>query len=308
MEDLKPYTAPCSLLTAKYLGCKDRLITAGNSSSYASIKVLFADYINGVDGKRSLREVESLQIGGGVGGPDEEKTSCTALELCGIPRMGKTIAAVATINRNSYEGSISLYDLNSTVDSASLTPFNAGCRMTKQPIVSAYTSLSFDRDSELLASSTETGEVIVWDIMTGTEVARQRVDATGVTKVQFTRSGQLLTVGSSLDSQINLWDVRASNTHSQQQWNPSSSNSDTARYALFINEKLKKHRSSAEFAPSNGILQYSSVFYHPYQDKIIAGSHIGSVVIWDLRSSASIEFQPHNSTGTTAVSLLLSCV
>ncbi len=281
-------TISSSIVNGRFLGSKDRVILAGNSPN-ANLQIHYSSFKNGNEGRKQFLKKSEVTLSG----------NCTAMELCGIPRQAKTYAAVARVNRQNGQGLIPLVDVETSVNAANLYAhddkeyalFDNFC---------PYTSLSFQSDHELLATSTESGEIIVYDLYAGKEVSRVRADPTGVSKVRFTRTGQLVSIGDSgSKAQIKIWDLR-----SQQR----------AGLALSISQQLSSRhtpsssptgvtsgsRSFSPQPPSSSAPHYTSVCPHPMQDKIMCGTSSGAVAVWDLRNAASsscMEFQPHHSRG-----------
>ncbi len=274
-------TISASLNSAKFLGSKDRILVSGNNPS-TNLQIQYSSFVNGVNGKKQFKKISEATLAG----------ACTALELCGIPRLGKTFAAVAKTDRANKNGSISLIDVETGVNSAHLqthddeeyTLFDGFC---------PYTSLSFLSDREILAVGSESGEIILFDLYVGKEVTRIKADPSGVNKLRFMRTGQLISLGNSSKSQVRIWDLK----------------SNGAGQVLHLSDEISSGRSSSgsnspmNTSSNNRSTQqlYSSVCPHPVQNTVMCGTTEGEVVLWDLRnaSSSSLEFRPHHCKGET---------
>ena len=58
---------------------------AGNELS-TNLQILYSKYANGEDGKTTIKSVANLNL----------NNQCIDVEICGVPRLAKTFAAVAT--------------------------------------------------------------------------------------------------------------------------------------------------------------------------------------------------------------------
>lgn len=164
---------------------------------------------------------------------------------------------------------------------------------------SSYTSLSFYSDQEILAAATDSGLVILWDLYADKEIRRFTADSCGLTKLEFTRAGQLLTCGQSTSAQLHIWDVRTSlYSSSMSSLVPSDSPSNVRVSAV----KCYRHPKSSMETQSQPHLYYSSISSQSIYNKIICGTSRGSIAIWDLRSEVVSEFQTYSPQSTvTAV-------
>lgn len=277
-----------SLKAGRFLGSKDRVLVAGNGfngtavgnkSSGTTVQVLYSKFDNEVDGPSHFVPTSELNLNG----------RCSDLELCGVPRLAKTFAAVTKSNPNTGAGSISLIDVETSISSSILTEIEAKGDLTSQSSsFCPYSAITFDSNTEILAAATEAGEVILWDMYSGKEISRTIADACGVNKLKFLKTGQLVTVGNSVDCQIKLWDLKVAPTS----WT-----------TVFSRGLCKNYQSSSNYAshPSKRHPRYTSLLCHPVQDKIISGTATGSMVVWDLRSEVPVEHQVQSSRITDSI-------
>ena len=116
------------------------------------------------------------------------------------------------------------------------------------------TSMAYSSSQGLLATSSETGVVALYDFNAPNQTLRaMKADAAGVNQIKFDRKGQILTVGNSC-GHLKVWDVRSGAT--------------VAWRGL----------------PQRGV-SLTSVLPHPVTDTVFCGTSDGSVVAWDLRTS-----------------------
>lgn len=284
-----------NLVAGKYLGSKDRLITLGNEKG-SHLQVFYSKYLNGVDGLTIFGPTASYR--------GEAPSSAQSLEICGIPRLAKTFAAVAETNKKNGSCFISLVDITTSAHFADLSEYNSlrsSPASEEESTKSAYTSLAFDPDSEVFASGTDAGDVVLWDITQGVEVHRIRADQCGVNKVKFLRSGKLLTLGSSPQDQVKLWDLRMDHARGVR---PAASASMAASGTALMPTTpsfTPISRGRTAFANSFSVRnrpQLKCISGHPVQDKVLCGCSSGAVAVWELRSLTFEEFQPHYNTVT----------
>jgi WD40 repeat protein len=296
-------TVSSNLKKGKFLGSKDRIILCGNNPT-TNVQIQYSSFVNGVEGKRQFQRMSEVSFG----------ESCVDMELCGIPRLTKTFAAVAKTNRTTGSGSISLIDVETHLNTAQLHAQNEKDYALFDSFC-PYTSLSFQPDLELLATGTESGEIILFDLYAGREVSRIRADPTGVHKLSFMPTGQLVSIGCSEKSQIKIWDLKMKNsTRSSAATSPKRSlKSTSASQILSLSQEISHStRSSPSNSPvgrsgssspfssrQNAQVQYTCVSPHPIHERVVCGTNTGSIVVWDLRnlSGSSMEFQPHQSRG-----------
>lgn len=152
----------------------------------------------------------------------------------------------------------------------------------------AYSAITFDSNTEVLAAANEAGEVTLWDMYSGREISRITADACGINKIKFLKTGQLVTVGNSVDCQIKIWDLKSAPTS----WT-----------AVFNRGLCKNYHSSSNYAnnPGKRNPRYTSLLCHPVLDKIVSGTSTGSVVVWDLRTELPLEHQVQSSRITDSI-------
>eukprot|EP01037_Dinobryon_pediforme_P017251 gene17251-17441_t len=138
----------------------------------------------------------------------------------------------------------------------------------------------FHKTSGLYLAGREDGTVLSWDLNAGKEVYRFNADACGVKKVQYLRTGQLLTLSSSNGGlntpQLKIWDLRAK---------------DQCIFALGRQSK----GADKENVDTKRKARYTCVRSHPIDEKILTGTSTGSVVVWDLRSGEAVDYRVHSS-------------
>jgi WD40 repeat protein len=118
----------------------------------------------------------------------------------------------------------------------------------------------------ILAATNELGEVVLWDVGVSKIISKFQADGVGVNKVVFSSSGELLTAGCSSNSQLRLWDIRASLSSNAAQ--PSA-------------VKQFKHPQAG---PASAFQYYSAVCSYPNLSKVLCGTADGVVCEWDCRT------------------------
>lgn len=257
----------------KYLGSKDRFLVGGNGSN-GKVKIYYSEFLNGIDGKKEFFEKASVDIDGYL----------TSIEICGVPRLNKSYAALAG-NRNDNTGFVEIYDLAINRNIASLS-LNQSILQNFQSS-SSISSLSYNPENEILAIGNEAGELILYDLYSNTEVFRKNLDPIGITKIKFTPSGQLIVVGNSNGPSAKLWNVRYGQN-------------ETLNFASEIvttKEEKSMTPKSSKSSFSYSLSTFTSVAIHPTLDRAIFGTSSGSLVLWDLRTNANVEYRPHESPG-----------
>lgn len=284
-------TLPISLIDGKFLGSRDRMVFAGNSpNSNVNIQYVIQDEVS----KESYFQNKcELFLSG----------TCTGMEICGVSRLAKSFLAIANTDQNgSGDSSIALVDIETSLNEANMKHTHSLQSISG----SAYTSLSFYGDQEQLAGATDSGDIILWDLYTGKEIRRFCADQCGVNKIEFTKSGQLLTCGQSSTTQLHIWDIRTN----------LSGGSSLSCNAIAQNEKnvqvkasrALQHPSSSQISNQyTNPSQYDSLYYtslssQSIYNKIICGTSQGSIAIWDIRTEVVTQFQPYASNSiVTAV-------
>ena len=292
-------TLPISLVCGKFLGSRDRLVVVGNSpSSNVGIQYVVEDEQSGESYFQNKCE---LLLNG----------TCTGMEICGVSRLAKSFIAVSNTDQGGNgKSSIDLIDVETDISDATMRKAHT----IESASSSAYTSLSFYSDQEILAAATDSGSVILWDLYSGAEIRRFVADSCGVSKLEFTRSGQLLTCGQSTSAQLHVWDIRTNfqDSLNQQQISQSSMTSlpiigngggvkvSAVRALKHPTQQSDPMSMSYSYHPSN--IQYTSLSSNSIYNKIICGTSNGSIAIWDLRSEIISEFQPYSAlSSVTAV-------
>ena len=297
-------TLPFSLLSAKFLGASDRLVVAGNSG--ASHGIVEVQYVE--QDSVFLNKCEFSFVG----------RSVTATELCGVGRLGKSILAVGTApastnpttvfsssssSSNSSSSSSSnfsspaggvgldLLDVVAAVDGATIKPvmsLRGGGTDGHPPLdASSLVSLSFYGDQEVLAAGGEEGDVALWDLGTGKQLRRFCADACGLTQIEFTRSGQLITCGMATTHQLQMWDVRCSG-------NRAVAGTDVTFARALQHPAAAAVDGDANYTRrSRSQLYYTSVSTQSLYNKVLCGTSRGGLAVWDLRSEAVAQYQPH---------------
>ena len=132
-------------------------------------------------------------------------------------------------------------------------------------VKSNFTSLSFYVHQTALASSNELGDICVWDIISEKEINNFCADACGVNKIIYTRAGQLLTAGSSSESQLRLWDTR------------------TNERGMTITTCMIKSCSHPKQSSHESCVDYTTLQTHNSLPIVYCGTNNGQIVAWDLR-------------------------
>ncbi len=283
-----------NIVRGKFLGTSDRIIIGGNCPA-ANIQIQYSTFANGFNGKKSFRKVSEQNSNG----------HCVDIELCGVPRSAKTYVAVALTDRLSGTGVIQLLDMEVSLKSANLLSSNCSTFESFCP----FTSVSYHHDTEMLAASNESGEIILYDLYTAKEASRLRADPSGVSQIEFTRTGQLASIGDG-KGQLKLWDVRSKCTEFTAGSSNRGGSDDSVLSPSLVRQmcgsssnqwspRSVTSRDTPASSPTPAVPLYSCLTPHPMQNKVYCGSSSGAVVMWDLRSNkaASMEFRPHHSRG-----------
>ena len=287
-------TLPVSPIAGKFLGSRDRLVVAGNGPlSSVGIQCVIQDADTGENSFKNVCEYSSYG-------------TCTAMEICGVSRLAKSFIALAN---SEYSGngnsSIALLEVETDISEASMKYTHS----LKSVSCASYTSLSFYNEQELLAGSSDSGCVILWDLHTGREIRRFAADSSGINKLEFTRSGQLLTCGMSTSAQLHIWDIRTNLSSSSISSSPPLV--DTTPRLVVSAARCFRHPDKKEVGfgiqqqqqqPSSHVF-YTSISSQSLYNKIACGTCRGSVAIWDLRVDAVMEFYPHSPRSTVSAVL-----
>ena len=284
-----------SLVGSRFLGTKDHVLLAGNITNHVGrLQINYCQHKNEVDGMLTLNAVADSVI--------HQQISC--MEVISIPRLAKSYIAVAGQSAQDH-GALSFVNIEMNKQSAtmsldSLDVFNQSFGVENFPRI---TSMSFLAERELLAIATEAGDISLLDLYSRKHLMTIRADATGINKIEFTPAGQIVCVGNSVDTPMKIFDIRQNDRESnitpamsytrkqsQHSYKAVSNDMDIVEdsdpYARVYNRSLSLR------APG-----YTTVTSHPSQAAVIAGDTNGNIIHWDLRSNASIEYNPHGSVG-----------
>lgn len=135
---------------------------------------------------------------------------------------------------------------------------------------SVITSLAYYAHQSQLGASTETGDIVVRDILHASEVVRFSADYCGVNTIKFSSSGHLISVGASSNGQLQIWDIR-------------SSKPSLHHCATRPTQKTSSHITS---------LLTSNV--NDYD--VLCGTSDGLVVQWDTRMDGYVPHPVHANT------------
>lgn len=260
---------PFECKAIKYLN-SSTVVVAGNSS-HGHLEILRVDDNDMQESLGNFRNLSELEF---------PSSFLTDIEVCGVASQARTLVATANIDYKSKQGYICLIDARVSVDSC---PLEVALTLGADDSISSFTSLSFHQHQTQLAAASDIGDVLVFDILSErqviiracglymghslcnlspylyvpTQISRFSADACGVSQVLYTRTGQLLTAGSSSASQLRLWDGRAGSSAVRAFSHPPQS--------------------------SRPFVSYSSLALHPSLQIVYCGSCDGDVVEWDLR-------------------------
>lgn len=256
-----------SVVKCLFLGSRDKVIVAGNAPS-TDVQILYGSEELGVDD--SFHTVAHYKQPG----------VCTDFELCGVARLARTYGAIATWDKHNLRASVSLLNLDTQLDEALISLHTADLFTSKFPV----SSISFSPEMELLAIATEAGIVSVVELSGGKALCTVKADPCGVLKVQFTRTGQLVTIGESVKSQVKFWDLRSAGDN---------------QAVLTLATELPNQ--SAGNKAGTGCL-----CLHPVHERLVSGGSDGMVQLWDLRSTTSLAYASHAGSAGTALTKSLS--
>jgi WD40 repeat protein len=192
---------------------------------------------------------------------------CTDMEICGVSRLAKSFIAIANSDQ------ISLVDVETNVSDASMR-YTHSLQSTKG---CSYSSLSFYNENELLAGANDAGNVTIFDLYTGQELRSFCADSCGINKIEFNKSGQLITCGMGTNAQLHVWDIRSSfgsnNTNPSLSSQPPNSNpnpnpSPTPSVNISAIRSIKHPNPNPNPNP-----YYTSLSSHSLYNKIICGTN-----------------------------------
>eukprot|EP01041_Mallomonas_annulata_P002717 gene2717-5352_t len=256
-------TVSCSIGGGTFLDSKDQIAVAGTLSNNTS-DVQILEFIGDLDALG--RDVSSR-----CDGKLNIKGSFGCMEACGVPRLSKIYLAISTYDK-AGAGSIALVGLEYSSPS-SWTLKELGFQKASM-LSYSYSSLSFNNYTENLSCSTETGEIFIKDMMTYKDILSFKADACGVQQCKFLPSNELLILGRSFRTPIQLWDIR----------------SKTVTKSLSSTTIDNHPVSLCCVCPVNN-------------DVLLCGSTTGEILQWDLRTSRILSsMKLHNSEITSLMS------
>lgn len=291
-----------SLVGSRFLGSKDHILLAGNATNnIGRLQVNYCQYRNGQDGIMTLNAVADSVI--------HQQISC--VEVISIPRLSKSFIAVA--GQHQDFAALSFIDIALQQHTAEMK-FDANHVFnTAQMGVQHFpriTSMSYLADRECLAVATEAGDIAIFDLYSAKHVVSIRADATGINKIQFTPNGQIVSVGNSVETPMKIFDLRQDNSTTQitpacvytrkqnkNAYKANTSSTTTNKSAMDIVSDEDPYERVYNRSLSLRAPGYTTVTSHPSQDKVMAADSTGHVILWDLRTSSSIEYHPHGSVG-----------
>lgn len=262
---MESFATSLSLVSGRFLGSADRLLLAGNGPT-SSLQVHYSLHVNGQDGASRFVKVADCKAAAG---------HAVAMEICGMPRLMKTFAAVSTVDGGGA-GQVDFVGVETTLRSAGLHPADPAA---PSQIRHKYniTALAFNADTDVLAMGTEAGELLVWDLYAHKQLLLVEVDAVCVNKIRFTASGQVAIAGSTNASPAKIFDLRAGK----------------------VAKSLDPAVCTQQVTALPKLPGFCSLAAHPSDNLLYCGDSAGAVVAWDLRSEHSaMHFQPHASTVT----------
>jgi WD40 repeat protein len=227
------------------------------------------------------------------------KSSVRDIEVCGFE--GRALAAVAYQDRSSLTN-VSLFSIDTAISSASMTH---QLSLASDSPVENIVSLSYSPYEMMLAGATEDGRVIVWDIVSGKCISDFYADACGVSKVLFSKSGQLLTAGSSSRAQLQLFDIRSSGSGSGSGTGSKQGQGSTGGSYFYRSRSRARAAKSFTHPALPVVPSYTALCEHTLHPWISCGTSDGEVADWDLRMDAATPVgvhQPHNAP-VSAISL-----
>eukprot|EP01031_Cornospumella_fuschlensis_P031349 gene31349-37887_t len=263
---MEPIHSPLNVVSGRILGMPNCVLVAGNSSSGA-IEVYLSQFVNGFDGKTKTSTAANLHFA--------EQNRVTAVELCGIPRLHKTYAAVACLDTGKYTSNIDFVNIEVGPSSASLTPVT-NIDTSSLTSSSALTALAYDLDSGCLAVGSESGELLIRDLHSDKLLWRDNVESTQINKIKFLSSGQIVMASNTLASPAKIVDLK------------------TGSVVMSITPP-----PTAPFpAPHATRDGFVSLAAHTLYNQVYCGGRDGRVLVWDTRAGQGLYHHPHSSTVT----------
>ncbi|RYH08875.1 hypothetical protein EON65_40545, partial [archaeon] len=187
---MEPIHTPLNVVSGRVLGLPSCILVAGNRPS-AAIEVYLSQFINGYDGKTKTIKAANLHL--------SDSKRMTAVELCGIPRLHKTYAAIASLDTEKYTSSIDFVNIEVSPQTASLSPAT-NISTSSLTRASPHTALSYELDSGCLAVGSENGELTVQDLQADKLLWRSNVEASQINKIKFLSPSQVVLVSNTYHS------------------------------------------------------------------------------------------------------------
>lgn len=259
----------------RFLGSRDTIILCGDSPN-ATVQIYTRNdddnqyvLVNDVSINHYNDDVSLSSMTGGV-------NRFNSIEICYDNNANQFTPTIAVSTYNGKQSSIKFIKIDVNDD---FNLIDANQYQTPSTTY-AYTSLSFsdqciDRTSSnqtvpLLASSSEDGNVMIFDLSTCTSINTFNADAAGLNQVMFA-GNQVITVGRSPKHALSVWDLRI------------LSNSDTS-----INNRQQAYKPSIAFKKINGNVydSYTCVCSNIQAQTVVCGSENGSIDVWDLRKAS----------------------
>ncbi len=170
-------------------------------------------------------------------------------------------------------------------------------------------SLAFSPDGKLMAIGTSDQSVIIWDVLTWTEIKTLFEENDDVRTLAFSRDGKYLASGHE-DDKVYLWDtstwkkissIRASDAVTSLSFNGDSTILAIAR----DNDKIllwdiKKGKAHKKLQGHNGDVK--AVDYSPDGSRLASGSQDNIVIVWDAASGEKIQTLPGHINNVVAIS------
>jgi WD40 repeat protein len=152
---------------------------------------------------------------------------------------------------SSFDRTIKIWDIQSQI-----------CLQTWQLLAPVY-RIALSPDGRMLASSSNCGDVLLWDVATGQLIKTLTGHSLTVVDVAFQPQGHLLASGS-FDTTIKIWDLETGECL----------------------QTLAEHQQIV-----------TAIDFHPQGHKLVSGSFDTTIKIWDLESGLCLQtIQQHSKT------------
>lgn len=305
------FSAGFDISTARFIFSNEWLLLGGTSGNRGCLQIRSNEFVNGVDGAKRFEVKANYIVGGFI----------TCVELCSIERLGKMVIVIGgTRSTEDRTGFVEIVDLRIQGGKAEISPNDSfGFLDDILRGISGVTSIVFKEDREVLIFSTDDGEVIVIDLYGGKELYRDTIDSAGISKLQFSMTGQLVTLGHSSTAPVKIWDLRFKdsqvlNLAMELEVPISSPMKSTVSFrdslTTVISSPSSRSMSSDDLSRRTDFQRtalqsaFTCMTVHPTQDRILLGNTTGAIVLWDLRTNATVAFHTHSSSGKNANILL----